>query len=112
MSLEKLLNIPKELNSSPNTSIYNLVKEHYFDGFSESLVYDYLIKNHSIHNNWLMFCEEKKADEGWTIEKNFFFYNVYYLNKRNCKLYLKNFTNKNKAVSYYIYNEIVSVYKS
>ena len=112
MSLEKLLNIPKELNSSPNTSIYNLVKKYYFDGFSESLVYDYLIKNHSVHIDWLSFCEDKRVNEGWTIEKNFFFYNVYYLNKRNCKLHLKRFTNKNKAVSYYIYNEIVSVYNS
>ena len=55
MSLEKLINIPKELNSNPNVSVYNLVKEYYFDGFSESLVYDYLIKNHSIHTDWLLF---------------------------------------------------------
>ena len=44
MSLEKLINIPKELKSNPNLSFYNLVKEYYFDDFSELLVYDYLIK--------------------------------------------------------------------
>ena len=109
MSLEKLLNIPKELNSNLNSSVYNLVKEYYFDDFFELLVYDYLIKNHSIHNNWLLFCEDKRVEEGWTIEKNFFFYNVYYLNNRNNKLYFKRFTDKAKAFSYYIYNEIVSV---
>jgi hypothetical protein len=112
MSLEKLLNIPKELNSNPNVSFYNLVKEYYFDDFSELLVYDYLIKNHSIHNNWLLFCEDKRVEEGWTIEKNFFFYNIYYLNNRNNKLYFKRFTNKDKAFSYYIYNEIVSIYQN
>ena len=112
MSLEKLLNIPKELNSNPNSSVYNLVKECYFDDFSELLVYDYLIKNHSIHNNWLLFCEDKRVDESWTIEKNFFFYNVYYLNNRNSKLYFKRFTKKDKAFSYYIYNEIVSIYEN
>ncbi|RAK21054.1 hypothetical protein B0I03_106166 [Flavobacterium aquaticum] len=112
MSLEKLLNIPKELISNPNVSVYNLVKEYYFDGFSESLVYDYLIKNHCIHNDWLLFCEDKKVDQGWIIEKSFFIYNVYYLNKRNNKSYLKRFLNKDKAFSYYIYNEIVSVYNS
>ena len=36
MSLEKLLNIPKELNSSPNTSIYNLVKKYYFDDWDKA----------------------------------------------------------------------------
>ena len=112
MSLEKLINIPKELKSNPNLSFYNLVKEYYFDDFSELLVYDYLIKNHSIHNNWLLFCEDKRVEEGWTIEKNFFFYNVYYLNNRNSKLYFKRFTKKDKAFSYYIYNEIVSIYNS
>ena len=112
MSLEKLLNIPKELKSNPNLSVYNLVKEYYFDDFSELLVYDYLIKNYSIHNNWLLFCEDKRVNESWTIEKNFFFYNVYYLNKRNSKLNLKYFLNKNKAVSYFIYSEIISIYKS
>ena len=39
MSLEKLLNIPKELNSNPNLSVYNLVKGYYFDDFSELFVY-------------------------------------------------------------------------
>ena len=112
MSLEKLLNIPKELNSNPNSSVYNLVKEYYFDDFSELLVYDYLIKNCSIHNNWLLFCEDKRVNESWTIEKNFFFFSVYYLNNRNKKLYFKRFTNKDKAFSYYIYNEIVSIYNS
>ena len=112
MSLEKLLNIPKELILNPNVSVYNLVKEYYFDGFSESLVYDYLIKNHSIHIDWLLFSENKRVNEGWSIEKNFFFYNVYYLNKRNSKLNLKYFLNKNKAVSYFIYSEIISIYKS
>ena len=63
MSLEKLINIPKELKSNPNLSFYNLVKEYYFDDFSELLVYDYLIKNHSIHNNWLLFCEDKRVEE-------------------------------------------------
>ena len=112
MDLEKLLNIPKELKSNPNLSVYNLVKEYYFDDFSELLVYDYLIKNYSIHNNWLLFCEDKRVNESWTIEKNFFFFSVYYLNNRNKKLYFKRFTNKDKAFSYYIYNEIVSVYNS
>lgn len=112
MSLEKLKNIPKELNSNPNISIYNLVKEYYFDDFSELLVYDYLIKDYSVHIDWLLFCEDKRTVEGWTIEKNFFFYNVYYLNNRNSKLYFKRFTNKDKAFNYYIYNEIVSVYNS
>ena len=112
MSLEKLINIPKELKSNPNLSFYNLVKEYYFDDFSELLVYDYLIKNCSIHNNWLLFCEDKRVDESWTIEKNFFFYNVYYLNNRNSKLYFKRFTKKDKAFSYYIYNEIVSIYEN
>ena len=112
MSLEKLINIPKELKSNPNLSFYNLVKEYYFDDFSELLVYDYLIKNHSIHNNWLLFCEDKRVNESWTIEKNFFFFSVYYLNNRNKKLYFKRFTNKDKAFSYYIYNEIVSIYNS
>jgi hypothetical protein len=112
LSLEKLLNIPKELNSNLNVSVYNLVKEYYFNDFSELLIYDYLIKNHSINNNWLLFCEDKRVEEGWTIEKNFFFYNVYYLNNRNNKLYFKRFTNKDKAFSYYIYNEIVSIYQN
>ena len=112
MSLEKLINIPKELKSNPNLSVYNLVKEYYFDDFSELLVYDYLIKNYSIHNNWLLFCEDKRVNESWTIEKNFFFFSVYYLNNRNKKLYFKRFTNKDKAFSYYIYNEIVSIYNS
>ena len=93
MSLEKLINIPKELKSNPNLSVYNLVKEYYFDDFSELLVYDYLIKNHSIHNNWLLFCEDKRVDESWTIEKNFFFYNVCHLNNRNSKSNFKRFTN-------------------
>ena len=112
MSLEKLINIPKELKSNPNLSFYNLVKEYYFDDFSELLVYDYLIKNCSIHNNWLLFCEDKRVNESRTIEKNFFFISVYYLNNRNKKLYFKRFTNKDKAFSYYIYNEIVSIYNS
>ena len=112
MSLEKLINIPKELKSNPNLSFYNLVKEYYFDDFSELLAYDYLIKNCSIHNNWLLFCEDKRVNESWTIEKNFFFFSVYYLNNRNKKLYFKRFTNKDKAFSYYIYNEIVSIYNS
>ena len=73
MSLEKLLNIPKELNSNPNSSVYNLVKECYFDDFSELLVYEYLIKNDSTHRSWLLSCEDKRTDVGWVIEKNFFF---------------------------------------
>ena len=64
MSLEKLLNIPKESNSNPNSSVYNLVKECYFDDFSELLVYEYLIKNDSTHKSWLLFCEDKRTDEG------------------------------------------------
>ncbi len=110
MSLEKLLNIPKELNSSPNISVYNLVNEYYFDDFSESFVYNYLIKNHSVHVDWLLFCEDKRVNEGWVIEKNFLFYNVFYLKNRTSKLNFKRFTNKDKAFSYYIYNEIVSIY--
>lgn len=112
MSLEKLLNIPKESNSNPNLSVYNLVKEYYFDDFSELLVYEYLIKNNSTHNNWLLFCEDKRTVEGWVFEKNFFFYNVYHLNNRNGKSNLKCFTNKDKAFSNYIYNEIISIYKT
>ncbi len=104
MSLEKLLNIPKELNSNPNVSVYNLVKEYYFDDFSELLVYDYLIKNHSIHNNWLLFCEDKRVEEGWAIEKNFFFYNVYYLNNRNNITAVRKFfkNSKKNAVPLYL----------
>jgi hypothetical protein len=104
LSLEKLLNIPKELNSNPNVSVYNLVKEYYFDDFSELLVYDYLIKNHSIHNNWLLFCEDKRVEEGWAIEKNFFFYNVYYLNNRNNITAVRKFfkNSKKNAVPLYL----------
>ena len=112
MSLEKLLNIPKELNSNPNVSVYNLVKEYYFDDFSELLVYDYLIKNDSTHKSWLLFCEDKRTDVVWVIEKNFFFYNVCHLNNRNSKSNFKRFTNKDKAFSYYIYNEIISIYEN
>ena len=37
------------MNSKPNLSVYNLVKECYFDDFSELLVNEYLIKNDSTH---------------------------------------------------------------
>ena len=71
-----------KLENEPKIESGFTVPDHYFDDFSELLVYDYLIKNYSIHNNWLLFCEDKRVNESWTIEKNFFFYNVYFLNKR------------------------------
>jgi hypothetical protein len=111
MDLEKLLNIPKELNLNPNTSFYNLVNEYYFENFSEFLIRDHLIKNKNYHDYWLSFCTNKRVEKGWVIEEKTLFFYVYYLEGKS-KLSLKRFLNKDKAYSYYIYNEIISVYKS
>ena len=108
MSVYKIINLPIDLKTL-NESIYNLVKKYYNKEINQDSIRQCLVNNKHLLDEWIIYSENKRVPEGWTIEKNFFFYDVYYY-KRGNKLYLKRFTDKCKAVSYFIYEEILSIY--
>ena len=111
MSLEKILSIPQEVELLRNKSIYDLVSQYIDISFTENNIINFIKNNRKIIELWFLYCENKRTDEGWVIEKNFFFFEVCYLRKNN-KTLIRRFLSKNKAISYFIYEEILSIFKN
>ena len=83
------------------SEVYDL----YLDNTIESVTLE-------IFSNFKSQCSYHKNGHNTTLLYNQGFNKITLLNNRNSKSNFKRFTYKDKAFSYYIYNEIISIYEN
>jgi hypothetical protein len=113
--VKKVINIPKEFNSSGNISVNNLlIQTGYIEVFNQigkEEIKKELINNPSYISEWLSWSEDKRTTSGWYFKDNENgSYSVGYFSDKIGKEEI--YSDINEACSIFIKNEIEEIRKT
>jgi len=110
MKIDNMVLAPLTIKKN-NISMYSIILENYIDELNKQDIIKILEQKEDLIDLWIQYSEDKRTNEGWCIEKIFFWYQVYYSTRGGNKQYEKIFFNKYLAVAHYILNEINDIRK-